>query len=110
MTISAFTSSAAMIVFAVTMTYAGLMDLTTMKIRNGLVLGLLATYAVLAPLAGFSISEIGLSAGVACGVLLVTFVFFSRGWMGGGDAKLATVTALWLGADHAPAFLIYTAL
>ena len=29
-----------------------------------------------------------------------TLVLFSCGWIGGGDAKLFTVTALWLGLDH----------
>ena len=33
-------------------------------------------------------------------VLVVTFVFFARGWIGGGDAKLAAATALWLGFDQ----------
>jgi prepilin peptidase CpaA len=35
----------------------------------------------------------------AC-VLILTFIFFTRGWIGGGDAKLAAATAVWLGWDH----------
>ena len=99
-----------MAIFAYTMVYAGLTDLTTMKIRNGLVLLLLAAYAVLAPLAGFAPREIGLSAAMAAGALLVGFLFFARGWIGGGDAKLAAVTVLWFGADHTPTYLVYMAL
>jgi prepilin peptidase CpaA len=38
---------------------------------------------------------IDLSCGLA--VLILTFALFSRGWIGGGDAKLAAATALWLG-------------
>jgi prepilin peptidase CpaA len=30
----------------------------------------------------------------------VTFTFFACGWIGGGDAKLAAATALWLGFDQ----------
>jgi prepilin peptidase CpaA len=30
-------------------------------------------------------------------VLVLAFLLFSRGWIGGGDAKLAAATALWLG-------------
>jgi prepilin peptidase CpaA len=41
---------------------------------------------------------------------VVAFILFALGWIGGGDAKLAAVTALWFGADHAGAYLIYTAL
>ena len=36
----------------------------------------------------------------AAAVLAVAFVFFALGWIGGGDAKLAAATALWLGFDH----------
>ena len=33
-------------------------------------------------------------------------MLFARGWIGGGDAKLAAATALWFGAEHTPAYLI----
>ena len=92
------------------MVYAGLMDLTTMKIRNRLVLALLAAYAILAPLAGFTIAEIAWSAAIAAVVFAVCFGFFALGWMGGGDVKLLAVIVLWLGFDHAPNFLVYTGL
>ena len=36
-----------------------------------------------------------------------TFVFFARGWIGGGDAKLAAATALWLGFDQLLNYLLY---
>jgi prepilin peptidase CpaA len=110
MMILALTAPAGMLIFGYTMVYAALMDLTTMTIRNGLVLVLLAAYAALAPLGGFTPHEIGLSAAMAAGTLLVGFLFFARGWIGGGDAKLAAVTVLWFGADHTPAYLVYTAL
>jgi prepilin peptidase CpaA len=110
MTTSALAATAAMLVFASTMVYAGFTDLTTRKIRNGAVLLLLVAYAALAPLAGFAAYEIGWSAAVAFGVLLLAFALFALGWIGGGDAKLAAVTALWFGADHTAAYLVYTAL
>ena len=75
-----------------------------MKIRNELVLFLLATYAVLAPLSGIGWIDIGSSVAIAAGVLIGMFVMFGLGWIGGGDAKLAAVIALWLGADHALAY------
>ena len=36
---------------------------------------------------------------LSCGlvVLILMFALFSQGWIGGGDAKLAAATALWLG-------------
>jgi prepilin peptidase CpaA len=72
MTISTFAAPLAPVVFAFTMVYAGLTDLTTMKIRNSLVLLFLLAYAVLAPLLGFAAYDIGWSAVVAAGVLVFT--------------------------------------
>src|SRR3954451_20310982 len=101
MTISAFAAFTASMSFAAATVWAGIMDLATMRIRNEVVLFLLGLYAALAPLAGMGVVQIGLSAAVAAGILVCMFIFFSFGWIGGGDAKLASVIALWLGADHA---------
>ena len=40
----------------------------------------------------------------------MTFIFFARGWIGGGDAKLAAATALWLGFDQLMNYLLYASL
>ena len=98
-------------IFAFAMVYAGLTDLTTMRIRNNLCLWLFASYAALAPFVGFTVEQIAWSAAFAAGLSRSRASFlFAFGWMGGGDGKLLAVTALWLGVDHAPAFLIYTGL
>jgi prepilin peptidase CpaA len=99
-----------MSVFIFTMLNAGITDLTSYKISNNLMLGFLIAYVAFAPWSGLPVREIGWSAAAAAGVLLIAFVFFSLNWIGGGDAKLVAVTALWLGADHTPAYLLYTAL
>jgi prepilin peptidase CpaA len=41
---------------------------------------------------------------------MVSFVFFARGWIGGGDAKLAAATALWLGFDQLLNYLVFASL
>ena len=110
MTIAISTAFVGTICLAFISIWAGMMDLTTMKIRNELVLLLLAAYAALAPLAGFSIGAIALSTLVALGVMFCMFVLFGFGWVGGGDAKLMTVIALWLGADHTLSYILATAL
>ena len=107
---AALANPVGMIVFALAMVQAGLSDLTTMQIRNGLVLLLLVTFAVLVPLAGFSSVEIVLSVIGATVVLGLGFLCFARGWIGGGDAKLAAVTSLWLGFDYTIAYVIHAAL
>jgi prepilin peptidase CpaA len=51
---------------------------------------------------------------VACatlvGVMLIGFVAFSFGWLGGGDVKLLAAGAAALGLPDAVPFLIYTAI
>ncbi|WP_244622851.1 A24 family peptidase [Microvirga brassicacearum] len=110
MTISIGASVTAGACFIAAVLWAGAADLVTMKIRNGLVLFLIAGYIILAPLSGIAWLDIGWSIAVAAGVLACMFVLFGLGWIGGGDAKLAAVIALWLGADHALAYILYTAL
>ena len=102
MAISVLAADAAMSMFAFTMVHAGISDLTSYKIRNGLMLAFLLSYAALVPFSDFAMYEIGWSAAVAATVLVCAFIFFALGWIGGGDAKLAAVTALWFGADHTP--------
>jgi prepilin peptidase CpaA len=43
-------------------------------------------------------------------VLVFAFGFFSRGWIGGGDAKLAAATALWVGFSHLMDYLLVAAV
>ena len=43
-------------------------------------------------------------------VLVVAFICFTLGWIGGGDAKLAAVTVLWLGLGHLADYLVYASL
>ena len=43
-------------------------------------------------------------------MLVVAFICFARGWIGGGDAKLAAATALWLGFSHLFDYLVYASL
>jgi prepilin peptidase CpaA len=110
MSVSFFAALAAMAIFASSMVCIAVTDLRTRKIWNGLVIALLIAYAGLAPLAGFTFQEIGRSVLAALAVLLVALVLFSRGVIGGGDAKLAAVISMWFGADHTPAYFMYMAL
>lgn len=110
MSVSTVAATAGAIIFPLLVVYAGLMDLVTMKIRNALVLTVAAGWLILAPLSGFTLAEMGSSAGIALIVFVVTFVFFAFGWIGGGDAKLASATALWFAPDEVLLYFIYAAL
>ena len=108
--ISTFAAWLALLLFAGTMVYAGIKDVATMTISNRLVGFLLVAFAVLAPLAGVDFSTIWLSILVASAVLACTFTFFAFGWIGGGDAKLAAATVLWLGFELMSVYLIWASI
>lgn len=110
MTTASYAGLAAIGLFPAGMIYAGFMDLRTMRIPNGIIVFLFLDFMLAATLAGWGIQEIGVSLAVGLSVLLCTAVLFSFGLIGGGDAKLAGVAALWTGPDHVLAFLAYTAL
>ena len=103
-------SIAASFCFVAAVLWAAVADLVTMKIRNELVLFLACELCGSGAALGHRLGGIGWSVAVAAGVLIGMFVMFGLGWIGGGDAKLAAVIALWLGADHALAYVLYTAL
>jgi prepilin peptidase CpaA len=99
-----------LMLFPALMAFAAASDLLTMTISNRVSLILAGGFVLLAVVTGMSLSDIGWHLGAAGTVLVVAFVFFGLGWIGGGDAKLAAATALWLGFDHLLPYLIYASL
>ena len=93
-------TGAVLILFPALMVFAAFSDLFTMTISNRVSLALCAGYAVLAYAAGVPPLDILLHASCGLAVLALTFGLFACNWIGGGDAKLASATALWLGWDH----------
>ena len=65
---------------------------------------------LLAFMTGMSPIEIAWHLAAGAAVLVLTFVMFSRGWVGGGDAKLAAATALWFGFAHLLDYLLYASI
>ena len=99
-----------LLLFPALMAFAASSDLVTMTISNRVSLVLIASFFVLATMWGMPLAEIGMHTGAAATVLVVAFIFFARGWIGGGDAKLAAATALWLGFDQLLNYLIIASL
>ncbi len=99
-----------LMLFPAMMAFAASSDLLTMTISNRVSLILIGGFFALAIVGGMGVTDILLHMGAACLVLAVTFSFFSCGWIGGGDAKLAAATALWFGFDHLLAYVIYASL
>lgn len=100
----------ALVIFPLLMAFAAFSDLFTMRISNKLVLALVAAFVVMAIYVGLPLDVIGIHLAVAAGVLAVALVFFSLGWIGGGDGKLIAATALWLGLGELLPYLIYASL
>jgi len=96
--------------FPAMMAFAASSDLFTMTIANRISLILVCGFALLAVMTGMSAADALSHAGAAAAVLAVVFVFFTRGWIGGGDAKLAAATVLWLGFAHLADYLAYVSL
>jgi prepilin peptidase CpaA len=100
----------ALFIFPILMAYAASSDLLTMRIANWLVAALFVAWVGLAFIAQMSWAEMGLNLAAAGIVLVAAFIFFAFGWIGGGDAKLVSVTSLWVGFGFMLPYLIYAAL
>jgi prepilin peptidase CpaA len=99
-----------LLLFPALMAFAASSDLITMTISNRVSLALTAAFFLLALATGMSLTAIGMHAAAAALVLVFAFGFFTQGWIGGGDAKLAAATALWFGFSHLLDYLLYAAL
>jgi prepilin peptidase CpaA len=99
-----------LMLFPSLMAFAACSDLLTMTISNRVSLALVAGFFALALVIGMNPALILSHIGAAAAVLVVAFGFFARGWIGGGDAKLAAATALWLGFDQLMPYLLYASL
>jgi prepilin peptidase CpaA len=97
-------------VFPILMAYAAASDLLTMTIPNKLSLILIVSFFIYAFAAGLSWPVMGMHAAAFASVLAVTFFMFSMGWIGGGDAKLASSIALWFGFEHLMEYFFIAAI
>ncbi len=104
------TDAIRLLVFPALMAFAASSDLLTMTISNRLSLALAGAFFLLTLTTGMPLAVIGMHLAAATVVLVVSFGFFTQGWIGGGDAKLAAATALWFGFDHLLDYLLYASL
>jgi prepilin peptidase CpaA len=98
------------VIFPALMAYAAFSDLFTMTIANWISILLVVAFIGLALLFGLPASIIGWHLAAGLIVLGVTFAFFTFGWIGGGDAKLAATTAVWMGFDHVAEYALGSAV
>jgi prepilin peptidase CpaA len=110
MTLTSAPSLIACLLFSAAMVHVVATDLLYRRIRNWLVAAMIAGYGPLAIAAGIPPVETGAALVAALIVFGIGFGCFAAGWIGGGDAKLAPVCVLWLGADQTLAFVLLTSL
>jgi prepilin peptidase CpaA len=104
------TETFSLLLFPAMMAFAASSDLLTMTIPNRVSLILVGGYFAMALWFGTTPMDVALHVGAALLVLAISFGFFARGWIGGGDAKLAAATALWLGFDYLLTYVLYASL
>ena len=104
------TEAIGLTLFPATMAFAASSDLFTMTIANRVSLTLVAGFFLLALLTGMSPAAVGWHLGAGAVVLVISFGLFSFGWIGGGDAKLASATTLWFGFAHLLDYLLYASI
>ena len=96
--------------FPAMMAFAASSDFLTLTISNRVSLILVGGFVTLAVIGGVTAADVLSHLAAGCVVLVAAFSLFARGIVGGGDAKLAAATALWLGFDHLLPYLLYASL
>lgn len=96
------------VVFPLCLAVAACSDFLTMLIPNRVSAILLASFVIVAPLAGLGLTDIALHLSAGLIVFSACFALFAFNIMGGGDAKLLTASAVWFGMTPVLVeFLIY---
>jgi prepilin peptidase CpaA len=100
----------ALLLFAALVCTAALTDLTSYTIPNWISGALLLAFPVAALAAGLPWGLAAQHAAVGGAALVLGMGMFAMNWVGGGDAKLLSASALWLGLGAAPEYLMWVAL
>lgn len=96
--------------FPLAMAYAAISDLSTMTISNRVSVVLVVAFLALCPVTGIGWQAFAMHWLAAAVVLLVAFLFFAQGWIGGGDAKFCAAVALWVGWSTLLEYLVIAAV
>jgi len=96
--------------FIILLLLAAAWDLASYTIPNWIQLALLIAFAVFAVAVHMSIGRIAMHLLVGIAALAFSILLFSFGRLGGGDAKLFTCAALWLGFPDVLQYALATAI
>ena len=96
--------------FPILMLFAAWMDLFTMRIANWISIVLTLAFLPLALACGLRSGLIGQPYLCGLAILAPTFALFAFGKIGGGDAKLAASSAIWVGWGSLFDYIIISSL
>lgn len=102
--------TALLVFFPFLMIYSAFSDLVSMTISNWVSLALMVGFVVFAYWISMDLHTFAWHWAMFGIVLLVSFGLFAIGTIGGGDAKLAASTALWLGWDHTLSYFLLASI
>jgi prepilin peptidase CpaA len=85
-------------------------DIASYTIPNYLQLALFGTFLLFALVAGMGFAPLALHIAAGLLGLSIGFAFFSLGYVGGGDAKLFAVSAMWFGLKDLLDFALYASV
>lgn len=103
-------ASIVLMIFPAIMTFAAVMDLFTMTIPNKVPVALAGAFLVAALFAGLGATEFLAHLGAGALVLAASIVLFALGGFGGGDGKLLSAAALWIGFEGLVTFLAFVGI
>ena len=107
---SALVQQAAVYAFPLAMVYAVARDVAHYEVPNWLSVAIVIIFLILALWAGMRLSSIAWHLSVGGAVLVAGWFLFSRGVIGGGDAKLLAASTVWVGWPGLPVYLLAVAL
>lgn len=99
-----------LVVFPALVILGAMFDIASFTIPNRISMLLIAGFFVAALTMKLPLEAVALNVSAGGVVLLLGMAMFAAGWIGGGDAKLMSSAALWLGWSGAINFLLVTAL
>lgn len=102
--------TALIIFFPFLMIYSAFSDLVSMTISNKVSLALMAGFMTFAFWIGMDLTTFAWHWAMFGIVLVASLGLFAIGAIGGGDAKLAAATALWLGWEHTLSYFLIASI
>jgi prepilin peptidase CpaA len=98
------------LVFPLLLLYAATMDVLTMRIANGISIALLVAFLIIAPIAGMPLATMLVHLAIGAAALLLGMVLFQFRLVGGGDVKLLSAAAVWIGYEQLVPFVVWVTI